>query len=122
MEVTNWLLLLVMLTGTGLTGYSQFLGDGNTLNELIRNALLAGGGGGGLLYNNFSWLLSKLKSTKVASKLFKPADHELRDFECLVHLRKRFEQAENKEGVAACSLLNCLVFDLMKKEQDEKLK
>lgn len=111
MEAKNLLLSGALIAGLGLTGYSQFFSDGNTLNELIRNGLLSLAGAGGLFYNNFSYLKSFVVSND-AGKVFKPKDFENEDFRCLIHLRNRVAAVNDSEGLETCAKLNDILFSL----------
>lgn len=119
MDFKNWLFTGALVAGLGMTGYAQYFADGNTLNELVRNLLLAVFGGGGLVYNNASWVTSLVapKPKKFGEQIFKPEHFESEDFKCLVHLRNRVTAANDADGIVTCAKLNDIIFNLRRREE-----
>lgn len=52
-------------------------------------------------------------------KIYQPTEYEIKDYECLIHLRNRVNMSGNAEGVEACNKLNQVMFELAAKERAE---
>lgn len=55
---------------------------------------------------------SQEKATASDVNIFVPQNFEIKDLECLVHLRNRCAKAGSVEGLEACEKLNAVIFKL----------
>lgn len=115
--MTNLILLLMVAFGVGHTAYGQYLADGTSAADLIRNVVLVVVGGLGLALTNLESIgkcWEGRKNRTPAPQHPKPAptpepqltDHpELADFLALINLRDKFLSLGSKEGVESVTKL-----------------
>lgn len=64
-----------------------------------------------LIWNNYSYLTSfKLPKIESKGKIYKPDSPELKDFDCLIHLRGRVLEIGSPEGLESLNKLNSILF------------
>lgn len=112
--------VLLILSG-GYFGYTQY----NDIDLTVQTIAQMGIGGIGglflLIKENFGIIKSlftkRVQAVNVSeNRIFAPENFELKDLECLVHLRNRAKEFNDKEALDAVNKLHSRMFQLVNNE------